>query len=150
MIITLIYLNDEPPSRYLTRSWSLSTDMENCEIPTVPGDGWEELSEVNQHVMLWHAWRTLVLWWLTERHIRSSCVSEAASALQALEVGLFQDAVDLQVGHHVCRPSQFWRVAGADRAAGAHNTLTGAAPSCMFWTADAALAVGWLKCRSQH
>lgn len=44
MIITLIYLKDEPPSRYLTRSCSLSRDT------AVTGDRWEELSEVDQHV----------------------------------------------------------------------------------------------------
>lgn len=43
---------------------------------TVTGDGQEELSEVNQHVIPWCASRTLVLWWLMDGHIRSSCVSE--------------------------------------------------------------------------
>lgn len=38
---------------------------------------------------------------------RSSCVSEVAAALQALEVGVLQDAVDLQVGHQVRRAGQF-------------------------------------------
>lgn len=89
--------------------------------------------------------RDSVLWWLTKTHTTSSCVSEVASALQALEVGLLQDAVDLQVGHQVCGARKFWGVARAAGTAGAHNTLTGAGPSCMFWTADAALAVGWLR-----
>lgn len=46
MIITLIYLKDEPPSRYLTRSCPLPRDA------AVTGDRWEELSEVDQHVTL--------------------------------------------------------------------------------------------------
>lgn len=68
--------------------------------------GGEELSEVIQHVVLRHAsgTRSSDGW---QRDIKSSCVSELASALQALEVGFFQDAVDLQVGHQVCRASQF-------------------------------------------
>lgn len=70
----------------------------------VTGDGWEELSEVNQHVV---PQGLSVLWWLTEGDIRSSCVSELTSALQALEVGVLQDAVDLQVGHQAHTAGQF-------------------------------------------
>lgn len=119
---------------------------------TVTGDGWEELSEVSQRVMLRCAsgpqssggrQRDAQLW---------SCVSEVASALQALEVGLLQDAVDLQVGHWVRNTGRLWGLANAEGTAGARNTLTGAAPSGMFRTTDtaAALAVGWLKCRSRN
>lgn len=61
--------------------------------------------------------------------------------MQTLEVGLLQDAVDLQVGHQVCRAGQFRRVGGTGRTAGAHSTPTAAAPICMFWTADAAAAL---------
>lgn len=96
--------------------------------------------------------RDSVLWWLTEGDIRSSCVSELTSALQALEVGLLQDAVDLQVGCQARRAGQFWGVTGAEGAAGAHDALAATAPGCMLWTADAAaaLAVGRLKSRCQH
>lgn len=118
---------------------------------TVTGDGWEELSEVSQHVVLRDASGTQSSggW---QRDIRSSCVSEVASALQALEVGLLQDAVDLQVGHQVCGAGQFWGVAGAEGTAGARNTAAATAASRVLWTADAAaaLTVGWLKCRCQH
>lgn len=78
----------------------------------------------------------------------SSCVSDWTSALQALEVGVLQDAVDLQVGHQACGATgHFCRVPGADRTAGAHNTLTATAPSRMLRTADAAaaLTVGGLR-----
>lgn len=86
------------------------------------------------------------------RTLKSSCVSELTSILQTLEVGLLQDAVDLQVGPQVCRAGKFWKVTRAEGTVGAHNTLTATAPSCMFWTADAtaALTVGWLRFRCQH
>lgn len=91
--------------------------------------------------------RDSVLWWLTGRGVGSSCVSELTSALQALEVGLLQDAVDLQVGHQACRAGQFWGVTRAEGTAGARSTLTATTASRMFWTADAAaaLTVGWLR-----
>lgn len=43
---------------------------------------------------------------LMERRLGWSRVSEAASALQAVEMGLSQDPVDLQVRRRVSRPSQ--------------------------------------------
>ena len=78
-----------------------------------------------------------------------SCVSELRSALQALEVGVLQDAVDLQVGHQARRAGQFRGVNGAEGTAGARDAL---AASRMVWAADAAaaLAVRGLKCRCQH
>ena len=73
---------------------------------TVTGDGWEELSEVNQRVMLRCASGSQSSGGRQNDAWLWSCVSEVASALQALEVGLFQDAVDLQVGHWVCNAGQ--------------------------------------------
>lgn len=43
---------------------------------------------------------------LRERRLGWSRVSEAASALQAVEMGLSQDPVDLQVRRRVSRPGQ--------------------------------------------
>lgn len=80
-----------------------------------------------------------------------SCVSGMASAVQALEMGLPEDTVDLVVGDQAYRPSQLRGVGRAERAAGSwgpgassegvHSTLTAAAAP--HWTADAAaLTVG--------
>lgn len=144
----LIYLNDEPPPD----TWpGVGLHPQICRAARYHSNwrwvGRAEWSESACGVLA--CLRDSVLWWLTERDIRSSCVSELTSALQALEVGLLQDAVDLEVGHQVRRASQFWGVTGAEGTAGAHNTLAATAPSCMFWTADAAaaaaLAVGWLR-----
>lgn len=71
----------------------------------------------------------------------ASCVSELSSALQALEVGLLQDAVDAQVRDRVRGASRLRRVAGAEWAAGPRGTLAAAAPGCMFGTAEAAAAL---------
>lgn len=75
------------------------------ELRDITVTGWEELSKVNQHVVLQPASWTQVFWWLMRRDIRS-CVYELTSALQALEVGVLQDAVDLQVGHQACSAGQ--------------------------------------------
>lgn len=115
---------------------------------TVTGDGWgsAEWSDSARDALT--CFRASVLssgGWQTD--IMPSCVSEVTSALQALEVGLLQDAVDLQIRHWVRRANQLWRLAGAKGTAGASSTLTATAPSCMFWTADAAaaLTVRWLR-----
>lgn len=42
-----------------------------------------------------------------QRTLVSSCISEVAPALQALKVGLLQDAVYLQVGLPICREGRF-------------------------------------------
>lgn len=113
----------------------------------VTGDRWEELSEVDQHVTLWHLSKnSLLLSQNRENAIRRSCVLQATSVLQALEVGVFQDAVDVQVGRHAHWRCQFWCVSRADWAAGAHAAVAGAVPRwCVVWSADAALAVRRLK-----
>lgn len=107
--------------------------------------GGEEMCEVTQHVIL------ILISGLQssgdrQRDVMSSCVSQVTSVLKALEVGILQDAVDMQVGHWV---RGLKRIAHTKRTAGALSTLTDAAPSCTFRTADAAaaLTVGWLKCR---
>lgn len=113
----------------------------------VTGDRWEELSEVDQHVTLGHLSRnSLLLSQNRETAARRSCVLQATSVVQALEVGVFQDAVDVQVGRQAHWRGQFWGVPRADGAAGAHGAVAGAVPRrCLVWSADAALAVGRLK-----
>lgn len=146
MIIILIYLNDEPPPD----TWpGAGLHPQICRAARYHSNwrwvGRAEWSESACDALM--CLRDSVLWWLTERHLRSSCVSEVASALQALEVGLLQDAIYLQVRHQSCGAGQFWGFARAEGTGGAGSTLTGAAPSRMLWTADtaAALAVGWLR-----
>lgn len=73
----------------------------------------------------------------SRRDIRSSCVSELTSALQALEVGVLQDAVDLLIGHQARRAGQLRGVAVVEGTAGASGTLTATAASRMPWTAAA-------------
>lgn len=107
----------------------------------------------------WVKWTSMWHWHLSrntllssqnrENHVGRSCVLEAASVLQALEVGVFQDAVDVQVGRHVYWCGQFWGVSWADWAAGAHDTVAGAVPRRVVWSADAPLAVGQLNSRSR-
>lgn len=64
------------------------------------------------------------------------------SALQALEVRLLQDAVDLQVGHQVFLAGQFCGVGGAEGTVGARGAAAArTAASRMLWTADAAAAL---------
>lgn len=70
---------------------------------TVTGDGWEELSEVKSACDALDGPQRLSFL----AAAGSSCVSEVVSALQALEVGLLQDAVDLQVGHGARTASPF-------------------------------------------
>lgn len=96
-----------------------------------------ELCEVTQHVIL------ILISGLQssgdrQRDVMSSCVSQVTSVLKALEVGILQDAVDMQVGHWV---RGLKRIAHTKRTAGALSTLTDAAPSCTFRTADAAAAL---------
>lgn len=73
-----------------------------------------------------------------------SRVPEAASALQAVEVGLFQDPVDLQVRRRVPRPGQVRGVAGADGGVRARDAAAGAAGGGVLRMDDAALAEGRL------
>lgn len=139
MIITLIYMNDE-----------LHPD-------TWPGAGVhpQVCRAVRYHSNRRWAGKSWVKWfstWCSDMlqsisPVMSSCVSEMTSALQALEVGFLQDAVDLQVGHRVCGTTQIGSVAGAEGTAGARGALTATAPGCMFGTADAAaaLTVGRLR-----
>lgn len=83
----------------------------------------------------------------TQRNAAASRVSELSSALQALEVGLLQDAVDVQVRDGIRGAGRLRGVAGAERAAGPRGALAAAAPGRMFRTAEAAaaLAVGRLR-----
>lgn len=83
---------------------------------------------------------------LTQRRLSRSRVPEAESVLQAVEMGLLQDPVDLQVGSRVSGRSQVWGVTGADGGVGVRHTPAGAARSSgMLRRADAALAQGGLR-----
>lgn len=93
-----------------------------------------------QHVMLRHASGHQSSAG-TRRSAAASCVSELSSAVQALEVGLLQDTVDVQVRDGVRVAGRLRGVAGAEGAAGARRTLTAAAPGCMFRAAEAAAAL---------
>lgn len=126
-MIILVHLNDE--SLQICHQMHLDICQTLKEM--------EELSEVYQHVMFWGAsttWRRDV-----------SAVFEAESALQAVEMGLLQDPVDLQVRSRVSGRSQVWGVTGADGRVGVCNTPAGAARSSMLRRADAALAQRGLK-----
>lgn len=69
----------------------------------------------------------------------------AESALQAVEMGLLQDPVDVQVRSRVSGRSQVRGVTGADGGVGVGNTPAGAARSGVLRSADVALTQRGLK-----
>lgn len=143
-LITIIIAKITPPPIPDQELVSIQNYLENRAVKCHSNRRWLR----KRWVKWFHVWCSDKL----QGFWRSSCVSDLSSALQALEVCLPQDAVDLQVGYQVRRANQFWGVAWAEGTTGAHNTPTATAHGCIFWTNDAAaaLTVGWLKWEWQN